>query len=340
MNKKIYKIFTVTAFLMLMTGLFIQGCSKVEDNLVTAPVQNIGTHPSGWGNPDSAAFHGNYLANNHLNISTCKQCHGSDFAGGIANVSCYRCHSISQVHNSAWYNSSDTVNFHGRFIMSNGWNMDFCKNCHGADFTGGLSQKTCYRCHEDGPMACYVCHGDPGSHYPWPPKSLFWHFSNTEQGVGAHDVHMNPDSNLRVSAQVQCTECHRQVSSFSDTNHIGINPGIAEVVFGPLAKTSRFGVTPNPQWNRTNQQCSNVYCHGYFKDGNLTATPTFTNPGSVVCGSCHGNPSTGNPLPGGDHPPGYTLNQCYLCHSTVINSSGVFVNKSLHINGVINYTGK
>lgn len=337
MNKIIYKVFTVSAFLMLLTALLMQGCSKVEENLAIAPVETIGTHPSGWGNPDSASFHGNYLAGTHLNISACKQCHGGDFTGGTSKVSCYTCHSIATVHNSGWYNSSDPVNFHGRYIMNNSWSSEFCKTCHGTDYLGGLSQKSCFTCHEDGPQGCYVCHGDPSTHNTWPPKSLFWHYLNTEQGVGAHDVHMNPDSNLRVSAVVQCTECHREITNFNDTNHIGNNPGVAEVVFGPLSKTKTTGFTPNPQWNQTTQKCSNVYCHGYFRNGNTTATATFTDPGSVVCGSCHGNPTTGNPIPGGVHPVGYTINQCYLCHLPVINSNGEFVNKSLHINGVVNY---
>lgn len=343
MNKKIYKILTVTAFLFLITGLIIQGCSKVEDNLVTVPENSIGTHPPGWGNPDSADFHGKFLNNNHLNIEQCKPCHGGDFDGGTSKVTCYNstCHSIVTVHNSRWYNVADTQNFHGRFIMRSNWNMEFCKVCHGNDFLGGLSQKSCIRCHEDGPQACYVCHGDPATKHIWPPKSLFWHYLETEQGVGAHDAHLNPDSNARFSRIVECTECHKPITGFYDSNHIGSNPGVAEVVFGPLSKTTTSGFVPNPQWNSTTQKCSNVYCHGYFRGGNPTAAPTFTDPNSVVCGSCHGNPATGNPIPATPpHPPGYTLTQCYLCHPTVIDASGAFVNKSLHVNGVVNFSGK
>jgi predicted CxxxxCH...CXXCH cytochrome family protein len=337
MNKTIYKVFTVSAFLLLITALFMQGCSKVEENLVSAPVENIGTHPAGWGSPDSASFHGNYLATTHLNISACRQCHGNDFSGGISKVSCYRCHNIAEVHSTGWFNPSDTANFHGNYILKNSWNLENCKSCHGDNYQGGISQKTCYTCHEDGPQGCYVCHGDPSTHNTWPPKSLFGHTLNTEQGVGAHDVHMNPDSNLRISRLVECTECHRQVTNFYDTNHIGVTPGTAEVIFGTLAKTVTSGSIPNPVWNSSTQTCSNVYCHGYFKNGNKTAVATFTNPGSVVCGSCHGNPNTGDPTPGGHST--YPTN-CSLCHGVVIDANRNIINKSKHINGIVDFNVK
>jgi hypothetical protein len=75
-----------------------------------------------------------------------------------------------------------------------------------------------------------------------------------------------------------------------------------------------------------------------FKNGNQDAAPVHNNPGSVYCGTCHGNPSTGNPLPGGTHPNLYpNLNQCYLCHGGVINQNGTFKDKTRHINGIVDF---
>jgi predicted CxxxxCH...CXXCH cytochrome family protein len=160
---------------------------------------------------------------------------------------------------------------------------------------------------------------------------------NTQQGVGAHEKHLTSDSTQRNSAAVECVECHTLVMSFADSNHISKdNQTFAKIVFGNLSKTVTDGVTPNPQWNRTTQSCSDVYCHGSFKNGNLNAAPVFNNPGSVYCGTCHGEPSTGNPLPGGTHPTFYpNLNQCYLCHGGVINQNGTFKDKTRHINGIV-----
>ncbi|MBK8553550.1 MAG: hypothetical protein IPL53_21805, partial [Ignavibacteria bacterium] len=56
---------------------------------------------------------------------------------------------------------------------------------------------------------------------------------------------------------------------FNSPNHLGDNPdGVAEVTFGTLANASiGGGITPDPMWN--------------------------TDPNSVKCGSCHGDPVTG-----------------------------------------------
>jgi|WetSurMetagenome_2_1015567.scaffolds.fasta_scaffold17365_5 predicted CxxxxCH...CXXCH cytochrome family protein len=279
MNKIIYKVFTVSAFLLLITTLLMQGCSKQSDNLVTAPTSIY--HGDGWLTPSS-------------------------------------------------------TNFHGAVIKANDWNLDYCKSCHGNDYKGGNTQTGCFNCHQNGPEGCNVCHGNSQNIYP--PKSLSGHLLPTEQGVGAHDIHLTLDSAQRFSARVSCFECHLPVSSFRDTNHIGLNPGTAEVVFGTLAKTLTPGYSPNPIWDRNTQKCSNVYCHGYFKNGNPTAQPTFTDPNSVVCGSCHGDPNTGNPKPITGHQ--YFPDKCWYCHSTVIDSNNVIINKYRHINGVVDYNIK
>jgi len=239
--------------------------------------------------------------------------------------------STNVYHGDGWLTYTST-NFHGAIIKDKGWNMSYCKSCHGNDYKGRNTQSSCFSCHQHSPEGCNVCHGN--SEHIYPPKSLNWNTLATEQGVGAHDVHLNSDSTVRYSTQVSCFECHREISSFGDTNHIGSNPGTASVVFGTLAKTVTSGYTPNPIWDKTTQTCSNTYCHGYFKNGNPTATPTFTNPNSVVCGSCHGNPTTGDPTPGGHT---YYPTNCSLCHSAVIDSNRTIINKYKHVNGVVDY---
>lgn len=181
-------------------------------------------------------------------------------------------------------------------------------------------------------QSCTMCHGN--AEHIYPPKSLAGHTLPTEQGVGAHVVHLSSDSNVRNSALVDCDECHLPVTGYYDTNHLNAS-GRANVVFGTLAKKVTTGYTPNPVWNSTDQTCSNVYCHGYFKGGNPTAVATFNNPGSVVCGSCHGDASTGNPKPLATHQ--YYPDQCYYCHGIVIDSNMVIINKSKHINGIVDF---
>ncbi len=239
------------------------------------------------------------------------------------------------IHPAGWVNPT-TADFHGKYIADNKWSLNQCITCHGNDFKGGTSGASCFKCHTSGPQDCNgVCHGS--ANVPYPPKALNGNTSVSYLGVGTHNAMLTMDSTIRYAARVECTECHRQVTSFSDSNHIGNNPdGIADIVFGTLAKTQTGTIIPNPTWDRNTATCSGTYCHGNFKNGNVNALPVFNNPTSVVCGSCHGDPITGNPLPSGTHPQGFNINQCYFCHPSVINQNAQFVNKTLHVNGVVN----
>lgn len=49
-------------------------------------------HPAGILDPASDAFHGKELARRNWSFATCARCHGDDFAGGSAKVSCLTCH--------------------------------------------------------------------------------------------------------------------------------------------------------------------------------------------------------------------------------------------------------
>ena len=244
-------------------------------------------------------------------------------------------------HPDGWANPSSGSSFHGVYIAANKWDLNQCKTCHGGDYSGGTSGSSCLGCHSGsgGPQNCRLCHGS--SNGANPPKALNGDTSVTSLGVGFHMSHRNP----QYSASVSCDGCHRDFNGFDDPNHIGPDPdGIAEIVFGPLAYDTINGpIRPNPMWDRSTATCSNAYCHGTFKEGNVNAVGLWTTPGSVVCGTCHGNPGTGNPTPqtnGVVSPPHYSfmnINSCYICHGTVINGQGQFINKNLHINGDINF---
>ena len=242
-------------------------------------------------------------------------------------------------HGDGW-TTPGHANFHGlKISTTNDWFVTDCKGCHGNDLKGGNTAVSCFKCHQNGVEVCNLCHGN--SDHIYPPKSLLGKLNETDLGVGAHVQHLITDTTARMSAVVECEECHIPFNGFSDTNHINPNhPGIAAIIFGDLAKTITGGgsVVPNPSFDRTTQKCSNVYCHGYFKNGNLTNQPVFTNPESVYCGTCHGNPTTGDPRPGGTHE--QIILPCGYCHGIVIDTNNVFINPSLHINGEINFNQK
>jgi predicted CxxxxCH...CXXCH cytochrome family protein len=146
-----------------------------------------------------------------------------------------------------------------------------------------------------------------------------------------------------ISAGIQCSECHIPVNSFYDSTHIDrSNPdNRAEIKFGPLAKKIIFGgYIPNPKYDSVDYECSNVYCHGGFAGGNVMVV-TWTNPDNVVCGSCHGSPTTGNPNPRPyaeyTHDINNTITDCAECHFATIDATGKIIHPENHINGVVNF---
>ncbi|MCU0372412.1 MAG: CxxxxCH/CxxCH domain-containing protein [Ignavibacteria bacterium] len=326
--KKIILIYSI-----IITGFlaFLYGCSEVKDDL--AVVQNSGTHVEGWNDPASSSFHSFSLAASQFDYSSCKTCHGGDFSGGTSNSSCLTCHPSGPSHQEGWVNPSTQL-FHGKYLATSDWNLNNCKVCHGNDYSGGTSGVSCLTCHSTGPETCNLCHGN--SSHIYPPLSLSGNSEPTQQGVGAHNKHLSSDSLQRISAQVDCGQCHLPVSAFSDPDHIKKDMmNKASIVFGDLAKTVTTGVTPDPQFNSSTQTCSDVYCHGAFKNGNRSNSPVFLSPNSQGCGKCHGNPTTGDPLPGGLHPQNPN---CYLCHGVVINQSRQIINRQKHVNGVVNFS--
>jgi hypothetical protein len=151
-------------------------------------------HREAWktaANPRSLIFHGNYVAS--VGFAYCKDCHGSDFQGGIG-PSCGKsgCHDFGSgyiffPHQSYWKTDSSSQGFHGRFVLQKG--KAICQDCHGKDFNGGYNGKPCYPCHEYphpaptfyddtlqdnfhgmrvwryGYDGCKVCHGDTSTQF-------------------------------------------------------------------------------------------------------------------------------------------------------------------------------
>lgn len=299
----------------------------------------IGVHKPGINNPSSADFHGKFPLQN--GFSDCKQCHGQNFGGGISSPSCITCHSGIVVHKTG-INDLNSPNFHGKFIATTNWNLQNCTQCHGSNYSGGFVSPTCLTCHNqpNGPEACNTCHGE------------FNNPARIAPNLGSHFAHLYEN---HLGKKVECDQCHVVPAAFSSPGHIDGISG-AEIIFGDLAKLKTnspgaFSQTPtlpefvpNPAYNTAQGSCSNVYCHGYFKNGNLDNVVSF-NATSVNCGSCHGNSATGDPMPktsaqGGSHP---AIQNCSLCHGDVVAVSGntyTIIDSSKHINGKLNVFGQ
>jgi len=247
-----------------------------------------------------------------------------------------------------------SADFHGNLIRQSNWDMSMCKQCHGISYDGGLAKSSCFSCHNNpaGPENCSTCHGSELS--PAPPRDLNGNTSTTDRGVGAHQVHLAGNSNGKT---LSCAECHTVPASLNTAGHLD-SDNKAEVMMSNYlanlntngASTTEYDPTvslfvPNPIYNSSDQSCSNTYCHGYFKNGNLNNKMIWTSQTSTACGSCHGDVTKPTPneraLPkniteGGTHP---NLLACYVCHEDVVDENLKIINFSKHIDGRLNLFG-
>jgi hypothetical protein len=168
-------------------------------------------HQTGWSQAGNAQFHGTYLQANNWSLANCSGCHGPDYTAGTDKESCGRCHD-SYPHAAGWTTPGNVAS-HGQFISNNNWSMDKCKTCHGADYKGGASAKSCYACHTNagGPESCNLCHG--GSTNNAPPRALNGKTAITEMGVGRHQFHV-------VDRLYRCELCHVVPQKFNSPGHI------------------------------------------------------------------------------------------------------------------------
>ena len=297
------------------------------------------THPAGWMEKGSANFHGR----KDLTIGSdfCTPCHGEDYAGGSSGVACSDCHN-EYPHPDTWAVPGDNNN-HAAFIRAKYWSMALCKTCHGSDYKGGLSKISCYTCHDQpgGPEACNVCHGTNTSSVSdissWaPPKDLYDHTDTSVPSVGAHQSHLTMNRWTTAFTQ-DCNLCHVETNSFDAPTHIN---GVVDIEFASIA-THNGEV--NPEYNFSSHKCSNVYCHGNFtlrKENSLNPEMytdslivgnnpsldwTGTGYNQAACGTCHILPPKGHKA----YP------NCYTCHYTVVDENNNIIDKSKHINGII-----
>jgi len=220
------------------------------------------------------------------------------------------------IHPEGW-SDPDDVNFHGSILNTSGWGFNRCQSCHGENLECGTSELACTSCHAhaDGISSCTTCHGNRDTDMSYPPEDLQSRSDNTLVSIGAHVSHM--DSDLSV---VSCDQCHVVPEDYLDDGHLGLD-NIAEITFGLLA-THDGNMDPN--WNRNDATCSDVYCHS-------TSEPKWTQVDGTysTCGSCHSSPPEE-----GAHEIHVAILEldCSTCHSGY-SSVNETVKISTHING-------
>ncbi|MGE5682632.1 MAG: cytochrome c3 family protein [Bacillota bacterium] len=349
--KKIFKYL----YLVCFSGLLVVGCSELKKDLPTQAVNGSIVHGEGFATKGHPNFHGNYLKKTNTPMSDCKSCHGLTYNGGNTGVSCTKCHNTIAVHTDS-LTVPGTSNFHGAYLRSHDWNLNGCKQCHGTAYTGGTSSPSCNveGCHSaqngGSPEACNTCHGsfnDPSKIAP--PRSISGDTATSARGVGAHSSHLYTNT---MGKTVSCAECHNLPQGTFAAGHIDTQLPAEVALNGPLGNKNA-----TPAYDANNLTCANTYCHGNFsftkaqrpaenqyaytadKIVGISFSPKWNlvDGSQKACGSCHGLPPQGHI----GYPNGFPVTACGNsgCHNGVVDASGKILDKTKHINGVVNVRG-
>jgi len=200
-----------------------------------------------------------------------------------------------------------------------------CRECHGAELTGGTSLHSCDRCHQEGWRAnCTYCHGGELTDRGAPPRQLDPdHLDETTSSFPAHTAHVS----LSSHRPYDCVQCHQKPRDvLSNAHAFDFSPGVAEVNFSG-------GLSAGARWD--GEGCSNTYCHGDGKENgsqSLAGDPPF-------CGGCHAVASSGLIellTMSGEHRE-HWIHQvgCEDCHSTV-GAGDELIRPVDHVDGQVN----
>jgi predicted CxxxxCH...CXXCH cytochrome family protein len=304
------------ALFALLSGLLVSSCTELKTDLPSSPGTS-GIHGPGWSEKASANFHGTWLKSKGYDLSKCATCHSSSFTGGTSGVSCGN------------------------------------SGCH-VDLNGAPKS----------PASCNTCHGTfaglAGDTVSFaPPQNTGGDTAVTARGVGGHWMHL---AGTRIAVPLRCGDCHNVPASLFASGHLD-SPLPAEVQINSVRgrtvtnepTTDEYDsalplFTPNPTYDPVTGKCSNVYCHGNFKNGNTTNAPMWTaaRGTQAVCGSCHGDVTKSDPVErawpksesqGGSHLDFFAGAACADCHDGVVDANMVIIDSTKHMNGKLNVFG-
>jgi len=169
--------------LSLLLFLALAGCSNSSSD---APAAGE-AHPAGW-----TVGH---AAEARVDLTGCQVCHGLDFTGSGAAVSCFECHPTGPpftLHPGGWV---DVLTEHQSFAETISWTTCATAVCHGTTLTGGNAGPSCFNA---------ACHGGdghppaPASHSPGPYADPANHgLEARAEQVVCRNCHGRPENDFR-----------------------------------------------------------------------------------------------------------------------------------------------
>lgn len=271
--------------------------------------------------------------------ATCNNihCHGAFVGGSQANplwtgttdIVCGDCHAVTSNYASLGWKHAEHVES-GLTCVECHWQVVTAQNqiVNRSLHINGLVEATprdatlCGVCHgPGGTFNCTGCHGGDDNQTGAPPNGLRGETARSTRAVGAHTVHLTGSG---VSDGAPCATCHTAPASINSPGHIATD-STAEITWSSLAGAQAA-------WNRTNNTCSNTYCHGNFPGGNTT-TPIWTSSNAVACGSCHDAGADPSRLSGNHGTHDDEGIACRACHNGTVNSQLAIIGPAVHVDG-------
>ncbi|MGC9982145.1 MAG: CxxxxCH/CxxCH domain-containing protein [Polyangia bacterium] len=252
-------------------------------------------HTAGILDPAQPDYHGTILLNSNFNFGLCQKCHGQDFAGGAAGVSCLPCH-----QGSVGLPAADNV-------MMNPDGTPGCAACHaatpasgkhGIHVDGGLLAKqfACSTCHPDRQSAQDHAFASDGSLRTGPAQVSLTGLAALTPADGTRAGPPAWDANLQTCSNVYC-----HGATYADSAAVTNSPNW-EAAARPSAQTCTFchGLPPN---GAGGTRCSTCHYSVVDAQANLVSTSLHLD-GTVEfadvntpCSTCHGSVNSPAPPP-------------------------------------------
>jgi predicted CxxxxCH...CXXCH cytochrome family protein len=342
--------------------LVLSGCSNPSDEPFRSP------HPTGFADPASAQFHGAQ----QFDLEECGYCHGADFAGGGAGLSCFECHAYP--HLPGWAAPAG----HGTAVLAADFDLDACRDCHEHSSNPDSARWDCYQCHvyyphTDGITAsrhggifasmhyqvglCQTCHGNDYAGGAAGESCLNCHAYTPEACNTCHGTfNADPGDTLSWAPPPDLTGQTNPavVSVGAHFRHLhGGNVGgpfsCRECHLIPAAVSSAGHLNDAPAQAEVQ--------FGALAKNFGQVQPVWSHDQASCSGVyCHGNFELGLPAniavwtnqdgsqiqcgrchgmpPGGTHP---DEDECSECHGSVVNQNLQIIAPTLHVNGQVNF---
>jgi predicted CxxxxCH...CXXCH cytochrome family protein len=250
-----------------LAAAILAGCADLKDDIPAPTNPAISVHPEGWPSPASAEFHGSYIAAHGYDMRPCQQCHGSDYSGGVAEVSCKTCHTgTAGPENCATCHGgpgspSPPTDLSGNTSTSAPGVGAHAKHVLGGSLSGFV---WCSECHTV-PEGVYVAgHVDSDRPAEVPMNGSL--ARNPTDGVAPVPVH---DAGALTCANVYCHGNWK--SNKADA------PPDRQFAYMDTAIT---GLNAIPVWTGGSSQAACGTCHGLPPTGHIPEDLTF-------CAGCH-----------------------------------------------------